>query len=295
MRLVRFERAGTPTLGVLDRSGAAVVDVGWLGDDLATALRAWSPQLAERVAEAAANGPGQPVDRVRLLAPCAPLPRNVFCVGKNYADHAAEFERSGFDRGASPTAGSPSWPVVFTKATTSVIGPDDPIPDHSELTQALDYEAELAVVIGKGGRGITAQDALDHVFGYTILNDLTARDLQRNHQQWFLGKSLDGYCPVGPHVVTGDEVDLQHLEVRCWVNGELRQSASTRDLIFDVPTLIATISAGITLEPGDLIATGTPGGVGVGFDPPRFLAPGDLVTIEITGLGRLSNQVSGKS
>ncbi|MBA3897109.1 MAG: fumarylacetoacetate hydrolase family protein, partial [Sphingomonadaceae bacterium] len=159
------------------------------------------------------------------------------------------------------------------------------------LSDKVDYEAELAVVIGKGGRGIAKADAYEHVFGYMIVNDVTARDLQASHKQWLIGKSLDSFCPMGPWLVTADEVDPESLGVRCWVNDELRQDANTVDLIFDIPTLIAALSAGITLYPGDIIATGTPAGVGIGFDPPRYLAPGDRVAIEIDGLGRLSNAV----
>jgi 2-keto-4-pentenoate hydratase/2-oxohepta-3-ene-1,7-dioic acid hydratase in catechol pathway len=291
MRLVRYDKGGKPTLGVLDSEGQGVVDVTPVADDMGSLIRAWSPAVAERLSQAAAAGHGTPLDKVRLLAPCAPAHRNIFCVGKNYLEHAAEFERSGYDSGASVAGGGATYPVIFTKATTSVIGPDDGIPDHADLTQALDYEAELAVVIGLGGRSISKANAWDHVLGYTVLNDVTARDLQRNHQQWFLGKSLDGFCPMGPYLVTRDEVDAAALEVRSWVNGELRQSANTADLIFDIPTLIATISAGITLEPGDVLATGTPSGVGAGFDPPRFLKAGDLVTIEVEGVGHLSNRV----
>ena len=160
------------------------------------------------------------------------------------------------------------------------------------VSAAIDYEAELAVVIGKGGRGISRADALDHVWGYTIINDVTARDLQGRHKQWLIGKSQDSFGPMGPAAVSRDEIDVADLDVRCWVNGELRQSANTRALIFDVPTLIATISAGITLRPGDVIATGTPAGVGIGFDPPRWLVPGDVVRIEIRGIGVLENPVA---
>jgi 2-keto-4-pentenoate hydratase/2-oxohepta-3-ene-1,7-dioic acid hydratase in catechol pathway len=148
------------------------------------------------------------------------------------------------------------------------------------------------VVIGRGGRGISKADAYDHVFGYTIVNDVTARDLQGRHKQWFLGKSLDTFCPMGPSLVTADEVDPENLSVKCWVNGELRQNANTKDLIFDIPTLIETISAGITLYPGDVIATGTPAGVGIGFKPPKYLKPGDRVAIEIGNLGRLENALA---
>ena len=183
-------------------------------------------------------------------------------------------------------------PVVFTKVPNTVIGPGEPIPAHGALTQSLDYEVELAVIIGTGGADIRAEDAMSHVWGYTIVNDVTARDRQHDHQQWFLGKSLDGFCPMGPYAVTADEIDHQNLLLETHVNGELRQSAKTADLIFDVPELIATISAGMTLLPGDIIATGTPPGVGIGFDPPRFLRPGDVVEVSISGLGTLVNTVA---
>jgi 2-keto-4-pentenoate hydratase/2-oxohepta-3-ene-1,7-dioic acid hydratase in catechol pathway len=173
-----------------------------------------------------------------------------------------------------------------------VIGPGAPIPIPQRLSTAIDYEAELAVVIGRGGLGISRARAMDHVWGYTIVNDVTARDLQRRHRQWLIGKSLDGFGPMGPWLVSADEVDGQDTRLRCWVNGELRQDASTRDLIHDIPTLIATISAGITLVPGDIIATGTPAGVGIGFTPPRYLARGDVVRIAIDGIGELSNPVT---
>jgi 2-keto-4-pentenoate hydratase/2-oxohepta-3-ene-1,7-dioic acid hydratase in catechol pathway len=232
-----------------------------------------------------------PLAGVRLLAPLPRPPRNVICVGQNYHQHSLEFDASGYN--STPSNGVPDRPVVFTKAPSSVIGPGDVIPLHDNLTEELDYEAELGVIIGRGGRGIPAEEALSHVWGYTIINDITARDVQRDHRQWFLGKSLDGACPMGPFAVTADEVDLTDLLVETRVNGELRQSAKTADLIFDVPTLIATISAGMTLEPGDVIATGTPAGVGIGFDPPRFLRAGDTVEVSITGLGTLTNTVGG--
>jgi 2-keto-4-pentenoate hydratase/2-oxohepta-3-ene-1,7-dioic acid hydratase in catechol pathway len=182
--------------------------------------------------------------------------------------------------------------VVFTKAPSTVVGPGADIDPHPGVTSELDYEAELGVIIGRGGRGISVEAAADHVWGYTIVNDVTARDLQKTHKQWFLGKSLDTFCPMGPYAVTADEVGDGPLEVVCTVNGEVRQRASTADLIFDIPTIIATISAGITLQPGDVIATGTPAGVGIGFTPPRFLRGGDVVEITITGLGTLTNRVA---
>ncbi|MBT3171603.1 MAG: fumarylacetoacetate hydrolase family protein, partial [Rhodospirillaceae bacterium] len=206
--------------------------------------------------------------------------------------HAQEFTQSGFDATSKRGDNVPDNPIIFTKAPTTVIAPGDDVPLHAEQSTQMDYEAELAVIIGTGGRGISKAAAFDHVFGYTIANDVTARDLQLKHRQWFIGKSLDGTCPMGPYIATADEIDAENLTIQCWVNGELRQDANSRDLIFDIPTLIETLSAGITLEPGDIISTGTPAGVGIGFDPPRFLAPGDVVKIEIEGLGILENTIA---
>ena len=234
-----------------------------------------------------------PLKDVQFAAPIPRPRRNVVCVGKNYHDHAHEFTRSGYDSSASKAADAiPAAPILFTKMPETVIGTGAPVRYPAGASEQLDYEAELAVIIGKGGRDIGKADALDHVFGYTIVNDVTARDLQSRHKQWFLGKSLDTFCPMGPWIATRDETDGANLDVRCWINGELRQSANTKDLIFDVPTLIATLSAGLTLLPGDVIATGTPAGVGIGFSPPRFLQRGDLMEVEITGLGRLSNRIA---
>lgn len=237
------------------------------------------------------QGPGHSLDGATVLAPIRPA-RNVMCVGKNYHAHAHEFTNSGFDSSAKDASEAiPAHPIVFTKAPETVIATGEDIRYPEGISDAIDYEAELAVVIGKGGRGISRADALDHVFGYTIVNDVTARDLQLKHKQWFIGKSLDTFCPMGPYIATADEVEVTALQVQCWVNGELRQDASTADLIFDVPTLIETLSRGLTLQPGDVIATGTPEGVGIGFNPPRYLARGDSVAIEITGLGRLENRL----
>jgi 2-keto-4-pentenoate hydratase/2-oxohepta-3-ene-1,7-dioic acid hydratase in catechol pathway len=212
------------------------------------------------------------------------------CVGRNYREHAAEFSRSGFD--ASEKAEVPEHPVIFTKAPTSIVGPEDPIVLANDPTGSVDYEGELAVVIGTGGRRVAPADALGHVVGYTIVNDVTARDLQKRHVQWFLGKSPDTFCPMGPALVTADEIpDVTSSWLRTRVNGELRQEAQVADLIFDVPTLIATISEMVSLEPGDVIATGTPVGAGLGFDPPRFLAAGDRVEVSIDGIGTLANPV----
>jgi 2-keto-4-pentenoate hydratase/2-oxohepta-3-ene-1,7-dioic acid hydratase in catechol pathway len=239
--------------------------------------------------EAAARAPV--VEGAALLAPIPWPAKNVFCVGKNYHEHAAEFAGSGFDATAKEVV--PEAPVVFSKPPTSVIGPGEPIPAHLDPTNSVDYEGELAVVIGRGGRGIRKAEALSHVFGYTIVNDVTARTLQHKHRQWILGKGIDGFCPMGPAILTADEVpDPGALRLTTHVNGEKRQDAPVSDLIFDIPTLIETISAGITLQPGDLIATGTPAGVGIGFQPPKFLKSGDVVRVEIAGIGVLENPVA---
>jgi 2-keto-4-pentenoate hydratase/2-oxohepta-3-ene-1,7-dioic acid hydratase in catechol pathway len=235
------------------------------------------------------RGRGFHLDDVELGAPFPRPRRNIFCVGKNYREHAAEFSKSGYDSGAAQVI--PELPIIFTKAPSTVTGPDTRVVVPHGLSAEVDYEAELVVVIGEGGRGISESVALEHVWGYTLLNDLTARDLQRDHKQWFLGKSPDGFAPMGPWAVTKDELALDNTLITSAVNGELRQKANTADLIFDVPNLISTISKVLTLEPGDLIATGTPAGVGIGFDPPRFLADGDIVEVTATGLGTLRTKM----
>lgn len=220
----------------------------------------------------------------------APLPkprRNLWCVGRNYHAHAKELSASVFKDNAAKTD---EWPIVFTKVPECVVGPHDDVLVPSEVSTQIDYEAELAVVIGKGGKNITRAAAMDHVFGYTVVNDVTARDVQMRHGQWDMGKSFDTFCPMGPWIVTADEFDGTKTRVRCWVNGELRQDGPTENMIFDIPTLIETISRGISLYPGDVIATGTPAGVGMGMSPPRYLKAGDVVRVEIDQLGAIENK-----
>ncbi|HWK70297.1 MAG TPA: fumarylacetoacetate hydrolase family protein [Burkholderiaceae bacterium] len=228
-----------------------------------------------------------PMDSVVLKAPIPAPRRNIFCVGRNYHAHAKELSGSVFKaNNADPAA----WPIVFTKLPECVVGPNDQVVLPGAISSQIDYEAELAVIIGTGGKNISRDDALKHVFGYTIVNDVTARDVQMRHQQWDLGKSFDTFCPMGPWVVTADELDGTSTRVRCWVNGEPRQDGHTRDFIFDIPALIETCSRGITLLPGDIIATGTPAGVGMGLNPPQYLKTNDVVRIEIDGLGVLENR-----
>jgi 2-keto-4-pentenoate hydratase/2-oxohepta-3-ene-1,7-dioic acid hydratase in catechol pathway len=237
---------------------------------------------------------GEPIAlaRAKLAAPVGPLTKNVICVGKNYHDHAREFAQSGVDQSGDKQE-VPADPVIFTKSTSSLADPGQKISAGLDPTHTVDYEGEFGVVIGRHAKNVKREDALDYVFGYTIVNDLTARAVQQRHKQWFLGKSLDGFCPVGPYLVTRDEFGVPgEQELATYVNDERRQSAKLADMIFDVPAFIETVTAYVPLEPGDLLATGTPAGVGIGFDPPRYLQPGDVVRISISGLGELTNPVA---
>ncbi len=295
MRLVTFTANGAESIGVLD--GDTVIDLSRAAPDLPadmnSFIEAGDAALAQ-AAEAVANAGGgarHPVGEIKLLSPIPVPRRDVMAVGRNYHEHAREFHDSGFDATAGATA-VPDHPIIFTKATTSVSGPGDPILTELDPTGSVDYEGELAVIIGREGRGISREDAFDHVYGYTVCNDVTARNLQHQHKQWFIGKSPDGYCPLGPAIVTADEADHpDNFRLTTHVNGEKRQDSSCGALIFDIPALIECISAGITLKPGDIIATGTPVGVGIGFDPPVFLKPGDVVSVTIEPLGTLENPV----
>jgi 2-keto-4-pentenoate hydratase/2-oxohepta-3-ene-1,7-dioic acid hydratase in catechol pathway len=222
------------------------------------------------------------LENVQLLAPIPRPSKNIFCIGKNYADHAAEMG-SVADRENM---------IVFSKAPTTVIGHEEPILRHEDVTGQLDYEGELAVVIGKKGKAIEKERALEYVFGYTIINDVTARDLQERHKQYLLGKSLDSSCPMGPWIVHRSAISNPNsLRIETKVNGEVRQHASTEQFIFKIETIISTISKGMTLEPGDIIATGTPAGVGKGMNPPRFLQSGDVIEITVENIGTLHNRV----
>lgn len=288
MRVATFSIAGERRVGVVDLDAQTVAPFDFSIDQASAGILA----LIER------NGSGIP----RTLSPIplaqveieAPIPRprrNIFCVGKNYYEHAHEFARSGFDSSAGAGA-IPKHPIIFSKVPESVVANHARVLIDPSVSTAIDYEAELAVIIGKGGRGISKADALDHVWGYTIVNDVTARDLQGKYSQWLIGKSQDTFCPMGPWAVTRDELDLATAGIRCFVNEDLRQDSRISLLIFDIPTIIATLSQGITLKPGDIIATGTPVGVGIGFDPPKYLKAGDLVRIEIDGIGTLENRVA---
>jgi len=240
-----------------------------------------------------ASGARLPVDVITLRSPLPRPLRGLFCVGRNYRAHAAALATTVF---ASSMPEKDAWPIVFTKLAECVVGPFDSVRlPGAAVSQQIDYESELAVIIGRGGRDIPGSRAMEHVFGYTVVNDVTARDVQMRHQQWDLGKSFDTFCPMGPWIVSADELDGRDTRVRGWVTPaggqpQLRQDGRTRDLIFDIPTLIETCSRGITLLPGDVIATGTPAGVGMGLNPPQWLRDGDVVRVEIDGIGAIENR-----
>src|SRR5919112_133734 len=291
MRLVTFQDRQGPRMGVLE--GEEVVDVTTAAPDLPKTIAGYcGGDRLKDLKSALERAPRLGLDDVRLKAPVLRPAKNILCVGKNYHEHAKEFHDSGFDASAGANA-VPDLPIIFTKSATTVIAPGEPIPGSSDKTNSVDYEGELTVVIGRKARNVNKADAYDYVFGYTIMNDVTSRTLQHAHKQWFLGKNLDGFGPMGPAVVTRDEIpDVTKLRLETRVNGEVRQSASVADLIFDIPTLIETISASMTLEPGDLIATGTPVGVGIGFKPPKYLKAGDTVSVTIEPIGTLTNRVA---
>jgi len=280
-----------------------IAHVGLVSDDLQS-VTPFDMPLAQRelgalpIVEMLARGDSLPellgalpLGQVTLRAPLPHPRRNIFCVGKNYRAHVQEVARSWLVGSASPGNDVPAAPIIFTKVPECVIASGVAIEMPMGVSTAIDYEAELAVVIGRGGKGISKANAMQHVWGYTIVNDVTARDWQNRHMQWHMGKSFDTFCPMGPWLVSADTLDAADTRVRCWVNGEERQNGSTKDLIFDIPTLIETLSAGITLYPGDVIATGTPAGVGIGFAPPKYLQKGDVVRVAIDGIGEIHNPV----
>ena len=300
MRYVTFSLPGdaVPRLGVLHEG--AVVDLAHLLDggpavpaSLAALIdagpEAWSAVGGRATAALTGGAPGAVVhapDAVRWHAPLRPR-KNVMCLGLNYSSHVAEGAKA---RGQELRV--PEVPVIFTKAPTAVNGPYDDVPSHVGVTAQLDWEAELAFIIGLGGVDIPRADALAHVFGYTVVNDVTARDLQFSHKQWFRGKSLDGCCPMGPCVVTADEFgDPQARRVTSRVNGVVKQDASTANMLFPVDVIIEAISRGMRLDAGDVISTGTPEGVGFARTPPEFLHSGDVVEAEVEGIGVLRNRI----
>jgi 2-keto-4-pentenoate hydratase/2-oxohepta-3-ene-1,7-dioic acid hydratase in catechol pathway len=292
LKLITFADAEGSRAGVL-LDGGRVLDLGRAmppARDM-LALIDGGPAVLAAVRALAANPPAGAVLPLGAVALQAPVPRprrNVFCVGRNYMDHVAEGDRT---RGITNSE-VPKFPQFFTKAADTVIAPGAPVPSHAALTQWLDYEVELVAVIGTAGRDIPKERALDHVFGWTIGNDVTGRDLQRRHGQWFKGKSLDRSCPLGPVIVPREDLDAADLAIGLRINGEQRQASRTSKMIFDVAEIIHQLSAGFTLLPGDVIMTGTPEGVGYAMDPPRTLKPGDVMELTIEGIGTLTNAIA---
>ena len=293
MRYATFSLPSDPALRLGAVVGDRMMDVAAVtaGDAPASllALVQAGPVAWQRVQDAiTASAPGgHAFSEIRWHAPIPRPLKNVFCLGLNYLAHARESAQA---RGREVKV--PDVPVIFTKAPTTVNGPFDDVPVDPAVTGQVDWEVELGVVMGRAGRDIRAGDALDHVFGYTVINDVSARDLQSQHLQWFKGKSLDGFCPMGPVVVTADEFgDPQGKRLTSRVNGVTKQDANTSDMIFPVRTIIEWLSKGLTLEAGDVIATGTPEGVGMGRTPQEFLLDGHVVEAEIEGIGTLRNRI----
>ncbi len=276
--------------GVMSESGDRVFSMKQLGYDYSSligCIAGYDEAMAAELKNKISQGGGELLSGVTLQAPI-PHPRHdIICVGQNYVAHAIESAKFVGKEWVKP-----DHPIYFSKRVDRAVGPDGNIPSHADISQCLDYEAELAVVIGRRCRKVKAEDAYAHVFGYTIVNDISARDVQNRHNQWAFGKGLDGAAPMGPWIVTADELpNPPHLNIKCRINGELRQDSNTNDFIFDIPWLIAELSSGMTLEPGDIISTGTPSGVGIGFQPPKYLKPGDVIECEVEGIGILRNTV----
>jgi 2-keto-4-pentenoate hydratase/2-oxohepta-3-ene-1,7-dioic acid hydratase in catechol pathway len=295
LKLVTFapHAGGAPRAGAMLNEGE-ILDLTAAGlpyPDMMAVVAAGSAGLAAIRAALASPRAAAVVKRAEaaLLAPIPRPARNIFCVGRNYMDHVAEGDRT---RGITQSE-VPKFPQFFTKAPETVIAPGATIPDHGAtgVTQWLDYEAELALVIGTPGANIAKEDALSHVFGWTIGNDVTGRDLQRRYGQWFKGKSLDGSCPLGPWIVPAEDLDASDIAIELWVNQEKRQSSRTSKMIFDVKEIIHHLSIGFTLRTGDVVLTGTPEGVGYAMQPPQVLKGGDVVRIAVEGIGELVNPV----
>jgi 2-keto-4-pentenoate hydratase/2-oxohepta-3-ene-1,7-dioic acid hydratase in catechol pathway len=294
VKFITFKVGSEHRVGALlqDETQYADLTVCGIAADMVDLIGVYSRQPDVVAAAVADTSNHRALSSARLLAPIPTPKRNIFCVGKNYKAHAMEFGTSGFDSSSTPGSEMPDLPIIFSKPPSSVSGTGDVIPRELDPYDSVDYEGEVVVVIGKAGRVTEQDNPMDFVFGYTILNDVTSRELQKRHKQWLLGKGIDGFCPMGPVIVTKDAIaDLPGMSIKTWVNGELRQSATISQLIFDIPRLVADIGRSISLQPGDLIATGTPEGVGIGFKPPRYLKQGDVVRIEASGVGAIENTV----
>jgi 2-keto-4-pentenoate hydratase/2-oxohepta-3-ene-1,7-dioic acid hydratase in catechol pathway len=297
MRFITFTLPGdaTPRVGLLGAQDK-VTDLTQAGGnapfdthDMLSLVAAGDKALAWVRSAAAAAKSTLDLAKLKLLAPIPRPRKNVFCVGWNYLEH---FEEGAKNRAVQVE--HPAHPVFFSKATNAVTGPFDAIPYDPAITQTLDWEAELGVVLSKGGKNITEAEGMNHIFGYMVINDVSAREIQRRHGgQWLRGKSLDGTCPMGPYLVTKDEVDHNNLRVICRLNGVVKQDSNTSYMFFKLPRILAELSQGLTLDSGDVISTGTPPGVGMGRTPPEYMKTGDVLETEIVGLGVMRNVIGG--
>ena len=287
MKLVTYRFENTQRVGVLTQDETAILPLDY--SDMNTLIETASPaELRSAAAGAVRAGVQVPLAEVELLAPI-PRPRqDILCLGMNYKDHAdeaAQYNIEAFTK-EKPVA------VYFSKRVSQAVAPEGDIERHADLVERLDYEVELGVILGKAARNVKAEEAGDYIFGYTVLNDVSARDVQTSHKQWYFGKSLDGFTPMGPCIVTADEIAFPPaLDISSTVNGEPRQHSNTRLFLTSIPALLEELTAGMTLLPGTIIATGTPAGVGMGFDPPKFLQSGDVVECTIQGIGTIRNTV----
>ena len=284
MKLVTFEHNNTERIGAVKEDG--IVELTAVFPTMLSLIDSGAEGLAVVQSYLKSHSPDYQLDDVHLLAPIPTPRRNIMCLGHNYAEHAAESLIA-----TGKTVELPEFPIIFTKATTAVNGPYDPFPFNAAVSDKIDYEVELGVIIGKSGTNIPPEEAMSYIFGYTIINDISARDLQRQHKQFFKGKSLDGACPMGPWIITADALDPTNLHITSRVNGVTKQGSNTRHMIFDIPITIDHLSRGMTLLAGDIIATGTPSGVGFARTPPEFLQPGDILESEIENIGILRNPI----
>lgn len=287
MKFLTYEKDGKLYPGIADRTGEGIIPLYPEYVDINEFIEKSDESVFDALKKRFSSEDGsERFEDVTLRSPIVFPRQDVICLGINYAEHAKE--SGGYDREAF--GGEKSYPIYFSKRVNEAVGDGEYVDSHKGFVERLDYEAEFAVVLGKPAFDVSEDDALDYVFGYTVLNDISARDIQTRHKQWYFGKSLDRFTPIGPWIVTPDEAgDIENLYVRSYVNDELRQDGNTADLIFNVRYIISELSRGMTLLPGTIIATGTPAGVGMGYKPPRFMEPGDEVVCEIENIGRLRN------
>ncbi|HCT64673.1 MAG TPA: fumarylacetoacetase [Lachnospiraceae bacterium] len=294
MKLITYVKDGLELVGAITKCGKNVFpfkENGFNYNTMNDVIEKMSNEEMAKLDALISSGEGKgktSVATVQILAPIPYPKQDIICLGINYMEHAVEsvrYKKEAFD-------GDRKDPVYFSKRVNKASADGDDIPSHADIISTLDYEAELGVIIGKDACNVKKEDAFDYVFGYTVINDITARELQTKHKQWYFGKSLDGFTPMGPVILTADEIVAPPvLTIKSWVNGELRQNSKTNLFIHDIPYIINELSQGMTLKAGTIISTGTPAGVGMGFVPPKFLISGDVVECEIEGIGKITNKV----